>query len=496
LKDIGKTTVENIIKIAREEFRIRELSRLLVEKTLEELHKRGEIEKRGEHYVIKEDIRKSVEEECKRNEEEYKNFVDAIISCVNNYLEECLNTEEKNLVEGAFKRVIFEIFQRYTDNIVEIYGGKTSFVPMPQLEEITKRVFGEMILKDDERKFLIQEAFSEAIKKLFYNPPEVFSLGLRLLANRHLLYKIIVKNPPTEKLTEDIFKKAKLFIDTNILISYLCKGSHMHDITVNLLKETVKLGSRIFVSNWTLIEFHNALSYANHLYNLFKRGELKTNSMENEILKTFLDLPRKTDWTEYIRNIAIALENLDKDGIIEKIECKDEGIMEKTDLLKTLIRSALDRLSLDRHPDVIMHDAKMLAYVQSRRDVNTLTIGAEWFLTRDYRLKEIEKRNLKILGYEFESVMTCDIWFELILPFISADIDEKDLSIAFSKIIANAILPIPFDVVDSFIEYISASIDLPKENVEILKKILETAHIRQAVERAIVDGNIDIPKIP
>jgi len=490
LENGGKIRIEDVIKLAERKFYLTNLSRLLIIKVLKSLEEEGNIIKKGNIYVIEDKFFSKIKENYKNNKNNYENFIEYIISCVNNMVDPQLTTTEKKMVESFLQRTLFEIFNRYTDNVVEIYGGRVSFIPLPQLEDVINEIFEESVTEKSERELLIQDAFLRTLKKLFYHPTEIFSTGLRIIANRHLLYKIIVKNPPTEKITLDIFKKVKLFIDTNILISYLCKESQMHDITNGLLKESHKLGAQIFLSNWTEGEFRNTLNHAKYLLDVSRRKKIKPEIFENEILQTFLRRKNEKEWIDFLKELSLAFSIMEKEGIILKRKCKDDDVTSEIDNVEKVIKKGLRELGVERHPSLILHDAKMITYVQNIREEKTPSIGTVWFLTRDYRLKEIEKRYINELGYKFESAITPDIWFEIILPFISADVKEKDVSIAFSKIIASAILPLPFDIVEQFLSYLEASLDLPKEEENILKGMVEEAHIRGAIEQAISDGDI------
>jgi len=487
LNDGGNTSVERILQIANEDLNIAEPSKLIIDSIIAGWVKEGKVEKRGNSYALDKTILSYIEKESHKNKEEYEEFISHVLSSVNNLLDNILRQDERGLVTGIINRTLFEIFRDYTDNIVEIYGGTTSSVPIPQLEEIINRAFKETLFHDPERRLEIQEAFTNAIKKLFYNPTEKFSIGLRQLANRHLACKVIQKNPPTEKISENIFKEAKLYLDTNILISYLCEKSHLHDVTVGLIRESAARGVKFYVTNWTKIEFYQALDNANNLYNYFKKGKLKAASMENEILKTYLNSPQDESWGEYLQRISNEFENLDKNGPIEFVDCDTSQYGDKVESIRYLIDK-----SIERSPDLILHDAKMIAYVQyNRKDITELTVGTSWFFTRHYILKEIERKNLRYLKYKFGSIITPDIWFEILLPFVSESIDEKGLSIHFSKLIANAIMPLPFDIVDDFIVYLSNAINLPKENEGVLREIIERTHIRKSLEESIKDGDTE-----
>jgi len=435
--------------------------------------------------LVDEEQLKLFEQQKFENENKMKNFNEFMISKLQNYFEEPFNNADVEAIISILNKIITEIMDSYSDSVVDLYNGKLISTKRENIEIIISKIIEEDESLAQEFANNLKSSLLKVFKNQFNDPDKKFAYAIRLYALRYIMSKIIIKNPSMDSVKKDLFKDAKIYIDTNILIYLLCKSSRLYDITNDLIIETNKLGGKVLVSEWTLEEFRTSVDTAKHLYKKIKEGKIKPLEVDSDIINTYCEIPTETkNWIDFIIELNVNLENFLKSDLIKSDSCPapEKTTMEK---LKNIINQEYLNKGIYKRYSLILHDAQMMLHIQNSREKKDLTIGTFWFLTADERLRRIEQKNLSKLGFYSEGLISCDIWFEMLLPFIDLEYDEEEISKSFSKLLGVNLIPLSKDLVDSYIQHLKIQLDLEDDDVNKIKKRIETVHVKNTLENAI-----------
>lgn len=199
-----------------------------------------------------------------------------------------------------------------------------------------------------------------------------------------------------------------------------------------VIKYTTQLGIKLSITKYTKEEFLQRLEYSNHLYltykaeisNLTNLGAKRVRQLVDDVfLKTFLKRKEKHSgysWNIFLSEMKNFTELLkDKFGILLH---DNEINLENDELQKVL--EAVKTASPEKIDSTVRHDAINLLFIDRLRQIDAEyeLIGPRyWFLTRDRTLIFAETT---LLGKELPASVFVNAWFDMILPFISADVSK------------------------------------------------------------------------
>jgi predicted nucleic acid-binding protein len=343
--------------------------------------------------------------------------------------------------------VLNDVFKTYAESLISVYAGKPSILSTDLLDIIINKHSLDLKVEENRCSEYV-DALKDTLLEQFHDPQVDFARGIREIANRMIIMRTLANNPDVKFVGGELFENTTLFIDNNVLISLLCPDTPFHSITQGLITETKKLKGKVILTDWTEEEWTYSIDHATRLI----EGQSKltdAESVTNEIIGSFLHSgrPRK-EWVDYISGLNKQYSIYKKDELF-KYQVEPKGF--KTNEVKELSSQLCNYLN--RHPEVIKHDAKMLLLIQERRMVSEATIGTTWFLSRDTKLRTTENAIMKNVNFNFESIMPLEIWFEILLPFCQSE-GVFEETIDFTKLIGARIIPIPADLAERYVNYL------------------------------------------
>ncbi len=484
----ARVALDDVKRDALDAFGLQNLSELVLNDSMRNLMEQGAVFQEGDVWVLDPAFSQNLKNRMAENQSKHEEFLGYVVSSIQNRFDAVFSEEETHTLKDIIERVLFDVLENHTETVMAFYDGKPSFLRAESLQEIIDTCVEDTQWSDEEMGLQMPDAVFLALRKELSDPSDSFAIELREIANRHFMFKMLVHDPSMKAVERDLFNNCEIFVDTNILMSLLCEASLMRDVTIHLLNEAKNLGARIYVSNWTIREFQQSLTHASWLYESYKSKRVDVNLVENEIVRTYFEIPEKErNWLDYVNSLSAGISKLKEDGMVEEVECDEMEIFDEIPEVTRVVGRELSHRNIERHPSIIKHDVRMLLTVQRRRKEEEVTIGTTWFLSRDYRLIEIEKKNIYSLDFPFESIISCEILFEILLPFVSVEMDQLEASKAFSRMVASSILPLPEDVLDAYVAYVSSEIKIEESEVETLKAIVSRTHVRNALEEAFVN---------
>lgn len=213
-------------------------------------------------------------------------------------------------IKNAFEKSLFEILENMSQNAVNFLNQSDTPTNISSLQRIILTNAENIKEPTIEKAKKIMETLPQAVNSIFLNPSSDFSKGLLMVSNKHVMWRILGTNPELSNLRTDIFSEMALLLDTNIIISSLCKGSLRHEQTNWILDTTRSIGLDLLVSDNTIKEFHDALRHAGYIYYKYKGKELNSEILNNEITSTFYSCKEKyADWKIFITKMQEDFED-------------------------------------------------------------------------------------------------------------------------------------------------------------------------------------------
>jgi hypothetical protein len=303
-----------------------------------------------------------------------------------------------------------------------------------------------------------RNAEMSAIKKMFKESKDGFYDFLFSLTQNLICIQILNLDPQCQILERQAFSDKVLFLDTNILIALICPTRFLHKAAKNMVTLSKSLGVECVVAKKTCDEYLGTLKEANELFKKFSSPLKFLENSDNDFLSSFWAEKQKNNalsWLEYFENTKNIGKVLTDLGI--KVDEEDQQKIYKSTHFKEVVDSVGLYYQLlkgrTKSNEACEHDALLLLLVKYLRakEPQANMLGAKyWFITGDETLARVDEQ---INGFgEFKdrmpSAILCDVWIEMITPFVPLSNRKIEAQEAFSLLLKQQfnLVPVHLDI--------------------------------------------------
>lgn len=398
-----------------------------------------------------------------------------------------LSEPESEQVIKIFYHAISSIFEAYGSICSEIIAGKKK-----QIESISSLPDFQKILLESVKEInntVLRKVVKDEFTNLFFQPSRDFTYFLYSMAESYTIAQILNLDPELQVLEKENFSRKKLLLDTNLVVSLMCVAQ-AHKSVVNIISITRDLGIKMVYTQETKREFLDLLKYSKELYARVpkvKKSIIKKVEplMENPFIKSY--------WVESEK------KRLTWEAFTARMETFDEILKEKfsitmdtsignkeiwTDSEYKELEHAVSVADINKPQSAVAHDAYHILLVKKMREKEDLDeLGMKtYFLTRDYTLGLAERIVYK--GARIPSHIPIDVWFQMIMPFISPKIITEEVSNAYLKVMSSKFPSLtksinPKDLID----IMGVWMDDPEVSTDLLRKIIGSEYVRQHLRK-------------
>lgn len=361
-----------------------------------------------------------------------------------------LTDEQKEEGLEKFYSFLASLTLEKSDLVARIITQKNlEDLPMELNIHILFRILGEI------DKIGLRNAQFRAIKLIFREASDEFCSFLFSLTQNLICIQILNLDPECQALEKKAFSNKLLFLDTNVLIALVCPTDGLHRPATQLISLSNQLGASFSVTKITCEEYMAILEGAHRVFKNWKAPIKFLANADNEFLTSFWSEKQNNQslsWRSYYQrtrdvgrilkehNIQIYTENLDP---IRK--------KEHFDTVKTQVNTCyLTTKGKGKAGIVCEHDALLMLLVRELRKKQSLTLfGPDyWFITGDESLLCVDNKINATPEFRDNtpSSMLCQVWLEMISPFLPLNIREKEAYEAFSMLIKHQFALVPFDI--------------------------------------------------
>jgi hypothetical protein len=325
-------------------------------------------------------------------------------------------------------------------------------------------------LNDIARKYrddIESNIFERGINKFFITPDPGYDSIKWIMAQDYYLIRALGLDPTGYVLSENQFRGATLYLDTNILIALIFESDRHHRSVEFLLKQTERLSIKTKILHITKSEFKNWLDYQGDL--LIKAYDKIPLEMEKKVeslvFYEYLAFKKEHEKEESIKNFLLNLTSLSNDTLKLFEEVDDpwfdkESESKKTkELAQQLKTHYLSIRNKDKFEKAAVYDALLLQWLDKER--KNQQVPNIWAITLDTTLPGALHEGDKALS------ITLDVLLQWLSPFMGNGTNIQEI---FSELIKNRFFPEKqiFDLKDFliFYELDIRTKNLPAEDVE------------------------------
>jgi len=299
----------------------------------------------------------------------------------------------------------------------------------------------------------LKATLKNAFINYFQSPNTNF---LNYLANAHqnlVCWKILNLDPLCQKVEAEEFSRKLILLDTNVVISILCKGYWSRSLGIETVRLSKELGVSLAITGETVNEYLTVLERSNERIRKLNVPVRILKRVNDVFISGFAhehdELPALT-WDKYYERMRDPLDLLKSFGI-EKMESSDMPIRELpyySEVVEKVSQCWFESHGLEKNFEVASHDAYHLILVKLLRKERggTEILGPDyWFLTLDHTLDCANPVATTKGGFgdRIPSSVVCDIWLEMITPFLNTSLREQETPKVFAEILQSQFVTVP-----------------------------------------------------
>jgi len=374
-----------------------------------------------------------------------------LLSKTEEYLGRELSDEDNKLIEECFFRFLASLFtERASISAKLIAGQETTQTTLSMPMQILDKSFQPIMDKK------VRESASLTVVEILRNPTEALVDFLLRLDENLVCIQVLNLDPECQRLEKESFSQVNLLLDTNIIVDLMCPSSRRHYLSLQLLGLTRHLGVSIQVTRRTLKEFLDVLEDANNHFQNLKIPSRFLNAVDDEFIASYSKEKQANPhlkWEGYylrMKRIASLLKN--NWGIVT-CEADRQWILDDKHFheIAQRVSDCYEKTRLQpKRKRVAEHDAYHLILVRELRKESTTTMlgPSHWFLTYDQTLPFADPMVTEKFAYDDKTVstMVAEIWLQMIEPFLSKDVRDKQAVLVFTELLKSQFSQIQFRI--------------------------------------------------
>lgn len=398
---------------------------------------------------------------------------------------------QKSIFESLIKRVVLELFEYAEGGLnkyLEPFNILLSNIFSRVGEESVRLIIGNIekeyflsnstivrILEEIKKQYpnIDHSLFTKAINKFFTEDYPSFGELKWNMAQNYYIVKALGLDHTGNLLSEELFKKATFYLDTNIIIDALSESNQNQNSIIDLCKTCQKIDINFNVSRITLEELQRWVdSKILTLKSVLKQIPEKTRpKVDSSFLKLYFDKQKagkKFEIEDLFNEFKSPLENLNKHfevSLIDDIWFDEAADDEDTKEFAFRLQEVSKRpyFYKTKNSNAATHDALVLRWISKNKSVTSDKI---LFLTADSTLQGIVPSDCEENTLSITKESLWQWMYSISLPMKG----ERGFTSAFAKLIKNRILPqSQFFKLEDFIIFNDMEMtctDLPSKDVE------------------------------
>lgn len=424
------------------------------------------------------------------NEIDSKNIDSIINECYNEFIV-FIKVKIKDFDPFIHKNIKFA-FKDCLYEIVRVFSEQDDFY-LTQIETLNQSLIEDNLKKIAENNGLNSPKRFVAIFFNYINSgTEKITDFIFISYKVAITYDLLKKGSDLSQESCDIGQGGTLILDTNAIISLICKTDSKHKLIDSAVKLSKKLKCDVCFTNKTKREYDRFLKGAN--------GQMTIKSLtkgdftgDNQLIKDFIRQNRGT-WGDYyteISNIELYLRLKYEINLVEYDDLiPDEKIM---DYLDGIFPSVLKSLSKEKFKEAIEHDIYLFSLASYLRDNEpNMAFNCPWVLSFDNVLNFINILIIKRFELTYGYVIHPKYWLDTLLTFSNVEIDETNKKDIVKAILEHMIIPEKNILnLDNYAKLITNKIGLTEEDEELIKHILSISPLKRNLDLALESNNVE-----
>lgn len=394
-------------------------------------------------------------------------------------------------VDKALEQVLFRIFDEMGSEVSETIGkAALQDVRQVNLGRVVQDAISSLGDAYIHNAAKLGKEILHAVVSVLEEASEQVSEALWRMGSAFVMLRIVAADPELTKLRREAFKGGMLVLDTNVILDILCDGCEGNDQTRVLLRSCSNLGFKIAIQKCTEDELNRTFIRYTWRYQAQKGSYFDPAFAGRDLAKTFFRNKQKfSDWYAFIAYLKTSYVGMRREHKIIEIDVPAESLdsqnLAVASHLVEIRTTSPDRI---KDSDNIQHDAiSILAIHRMRSGTNRL--AGPWFLTSDRGVVRASEEYSRKERLAPPAAISDQTLLNLVAPFLSSEVQQKEIIPLFSRILKSRISPLSIEDVKAFVAYTFDQAGV-EYGTELITSVTADAHSSRTFEQSLYEFHI------
>ena len=468
-----RISLENLKREIIEDFKFEEFPDELLVKILEDLIK-GEFLKRttqGEYELLKKPEQESISsllDSC------YRKFVEVLKVEVKEF-DPYLNRNFKD----AFIECMWQIVHVFSEQ------QEVNELQIDVLNQDETKAHFEQIVKsegiDPQQKFL-----SPFFKYLGSGEKNITDFLFHAYRGA-IAYDLLKRGKILTRETCNIGAGGLLILDTNTIISLMCKTDATHSLAKSAIELSRKLKFDICYTHLTASEYTGLLQAADHMMKA-SRSKLSCPS-NNQLVLDFLTRNER-NWSDYYMEISNYKDFIKIQYGIDSLEVLDiDPNKEVMEYIEQIYPVMLQTAGKERESKALEHDLHLFRLLTHFRNTELpRAFDSPWILSFDTALNAVNQFVVDRFKLPYGYSIHPRYWLNTLLVFSNVEFDDKRREDIVKALMEHMIFPRSNLTLEQYATLVTYEIGLNPEDIDTILRIFTISPLKHNLDKALKEN--------
>jgi hypothetical protein len=469
----NRISLENLKREIIEDFNFEEFPDELLVKILEDLTK-GEFLKRtaqGEYELLKKPEQESISpllDNC------YRKFVEVLKTEVKDF-DLYLNKNFKD----AFIKCMWQIVHVFSEQ------QEVNEIQIDVLNQDETKAHFEQIVKsegiDPQQKFL-----SPFFKYLGSGEKNITDFLFHAYRGA-IAYDLLKRGKILTRETCNIGEGGLLILDTNTIISLMCKTDTTHSLTKSAIELSRKIGFDVCYTHLTASEYNGLLQSADHIMNA--RHSKPSNPNDNQLILDFIKRNER-NWSDYYMEMSNYKDFIKIKYDIDFLEVLDiNPNKEVMEYIEQIYPVMLQTTGKERESKALEHDLHLFRLLTHFRNAEKpQAFDSPWVLSFDTALNMVNQFVVDRFKLPYGYSIHPRYWLNTLLVFSNVEFDDKRREDIVKSLVEHMIFPRSNLALEQYATLVTYEIGLNPEDIDTILHIFTISPLKHNLDKALKEN--------
>lgn len=468
-----RISLENLKREIIEDFKFEEFPDELLVKILEDLIK-GEFLKRttpGEYELLKKPEQESISsllDSC------YRKFVEVLKAEIKEF-DPYLNKNFKD----AFIECMWQIVHIFSEQ------QEVNEIQIDVLNQDETKTRFEQIVKsegiDSPQKFL-----SPFFKYLGSGEKNITDFIFHAYRGA-LAYDLLKRGKILTKETCNIGDGGLLILDTNTIISLMCKTDATHSLAKSAIELSRKIGFDVCYTHLTALEYTGLLQSADYV---MKASRSKpSDPSDNQLILDFIKRDER-NWSDYYMEMSNYKNFIKIKYDIDFLEVLDiNPNKEAMEYIEQIYPVMLQTTGKERESKALEHDLHLFRLLTHFRNAEQpRAFDSPWILSFDTALNAVNQFVVDRFKLPYGYSIHPRYWLNTLLVFSNVEFDDKRREDIVKALMEHMIFPRSNLTLEQYATLITYEIGLNPEDIDTILRIFTISPLKHNLDKALKEN--------